>query len=102
VVLAAPSRPQRHKKGTLERLIPPGSALHRTLLQDLPALEKDDAQLQVLAAALRLLARHLGIDTLVLECTNLPPCSAALRAATGLPVLDIVTLLNQRVAALPP
>jgi len=82
--------------------ITPGSALHRTLLQDLPTLDQVDAQAQVLAAAQRLLTRHPRIDTLVLECTNLPPYAPALRAATGLPVLDIVTLLNRRMAELPP
>jgi len=80
--------------------ITPGSALHRTLLQDLPTLDQADAQAQVLAAALRLCARHPDIDLLVLECTNLPPYAPALRAATGLPVRDVVTLLTQRMAAL--
>ncbi len=79
--------------------ITPGSALQRTLLQDLPMLDAADAQAQVLAAAQRLLARVPGLDTLVLECTNLPPYAPALRAATGLPVLDVVTLLNARMAA---
>jgi Asp/Glu/Hydantoin racemase len=80
--------------------IAPGSALQRTLLQDLPTLDEADAQAQVLAAARRLQARDPGIDTLVLECTNLPPYAPALRAATGLQVLDVVTLLNARMAAL--
>jgi aspartate/glutamate racemase len=80
--------------------ITPGSALHRTLLLDLPQLDAADAQGQVLAAARRLLERHPGIDTLVLECTNLPPYAPALREACGLPVLDVVTLLNARLAAL--
>ena len=80
--------------------ITPGSALHRTLLQDLPTLDEADAQAQVLAAAQRLRARHGYIDALVLECTNLPPYAPALRVATGLPVLDVVTLLTQRMAAL--
>jgi Asp/Glu/hydantoin racemase len=80
--------------------ITPGSALQRTLLQDLPTLDPADAQRQVLAAAQRLRLRHPGIDTLVLECTNLPPYAPALRAATGLPVLDIVTLLTRRMACL--
>jgi Asp/Glu/hydantoin racemase len=79
--------------------ITPGSALHRTLLQDLPTLDEADAQAQVLAAAARLLARRPEIDTLVLECTNLPPYAPALRAATGRRVLDVVTLLEQRMAA---
>jgi len=80
--------------------ITPGSPLHRTLLQDLPMLDATDAQQQVLAAAQRLRARHADIELLVLECTNLPPYAAALRRATGLPVLDVVSLLTQRMAAL--
>jgi Asp/Glu/hydantoin racemase len=80
--------------------IAPGSPLHRTLLEDLPHLDATDAQAQVLAAGARLLAREPGIDTLVLECTNLPPYADALRRATRLPVHDIVTLLNARMAAL--
>lgn len=80
--------------------ITPGSALHRTLMEDSPTLDEADAQAQVLAAAQRLRARHAGIDTLVLECTNLPPYAPALRVVTGLPVLDVVTLLNRRMAAL--
>ena len=80
--------------------ITPGSPLHRTLLQDLPELDTADARAQVLAAAQRLRQRHADIDTLVLECTNLPPYAQALRCSTGLPVLDITTLLNTRMAAL--
>jgi Asp/Glu/hydantoin racemase len=80
--------------------ITPGSALHRTLLQDLPTLDQADAQAQVLDAAQRLRSREPRIDTLVLECTNLPPYAPALRAATGLQVLDVVSMLTQRMAAL--
>jgi Asp/Glu/hydantoin racemase len=80
--------------------ITPGSPLHQTLLLNLPQLDMADAQAQVLAAAQRLLLRHPQLNTLVLECTNLPPYSAALRAATGLPVLDIITLVQARGAAL--
>jgi Asp/Glu/hydantoin racemase len=82
--------------------ITPGSPLQRTLLLDLPELDAADAQQQVLAAARRLLQRHPGIDTLVLECTNLPPYAPALREHCGLRVLDVVTLLNARWAALAP
>jgi hypothetical protein len=78
--------------------ISPGSPLHRTLLQDLPELDEADAQMQVLAAAARLRKRHPDLDTLVLECTNLPPYADALRRDTGLLVLDVVTLLNGRMA----
>jgi len=82
--------------------ITPGSALHRTLLEDLPLLDLADAQAQVLAAAARLLARHPELDALVLECTNLPPYAAALRRATGRPVHDVMTMLHGRMARLMP
>jgi Asp/Glu/hydantoin racemase len=77
-----------------------GSPLHRSLLEDRATLDAVDAQAQVLAAAARLLARHPGIETLLLECTNLPPYAAALHAATGRPVHDIVTVVEARMAAL--
>jgi Asp/Glu/hydantoin racemase len=80
--------------------IPVDSPLHRTLLHDLPTLDEADAQAQVLAAAARLRRRHPDIDTLVLECTNLPPYAPALRAATGLRVWDVRTLLEDRMAGL--
>ena len=80
--------------------ITPVSALHRTLLQDLTELDEADAQAQVLAAASRLRTRYPKVDTLVLECSNLPPHADALRHATGLTVLDVVTLLNARMARL--
>jgi hypothetical protein len=78
--------------------ITPGSPLHRTLLEDLPTLDEADAEQQVVAAGQRLLARHPGLQSLVLECTNLPPYAAALRAATGLPVHHIVSWLHERMA----
>jgi Asp/Glu/hydantoin racemase len=80
--------------------IEPGSPLHRTLLEDRAELDPEDARQQVLAAGHRLLRRHPELDTLVLECTNLPPYAPALRSETGRPVLDVLTMLNARWAAL--
>lgn len=54
---------------------------------DAPALEAE-----ALDAAMRLCAAHAGIGAIVLECTNLPPFSAAIRRVTGLPVHDALTL----------
>ncbi len=86
--------------GTPVEGITPGSPLHRTLLEDRPELDTDDAAMQVVAAGQRLLARVPGIDTLVLECTNLPPYADALRQATGCAVHDVTTLLKARMASL--
>lgn len=76
--------------------IAPGSPLQRTLLEDLPTLDEADAEAQVLAAGRRLRARVPGLHTLVLECTNLPPYADALRRDSGCTVLDITTLVAER------
>ena len=47
-----------------------------------------------MAAARDLLARHPGIDTIVFECTNLPPYKKAVQDAVGLPVFDVLDLLK--------
>jgi hypothetical protein len=72
------------------------STFQRTLLNDEPALDADNARDEVVAAALRLTARCPQLSTIVLECTNMPPYADAVRAATGRTVLDITTLLRER------
>lgn len=49
---------------------------------------------QVTDVARKLVADNPDIGAVVLECTDLPPCSAVIRKLTGLPVFDIVTLLK--------
>ena len=73
-----------------------GCSLQRTLLEDRAELDGRQACQDVVAAALRLQQRHPEIDSLVFECTNLPPYSDAVRRATGLVVHDISTVLHER------
>ncbi len=75
-------------------------SLQRTLLEDLPTLDAVQAQADVLAAAQHLLQRHPELDSLVLECTNMPPYAAAVARATGLPVHHLLTLVHERWDAL--
>ena len=49
---------------------------------------------EVVEAALRLIHEHPDVGAIVLECTNMPPFSDAVRRATGLAVFDAVTMLN--------
>jgi Asp/Glu/hydantoin racemase len=77
-----------------------GCSLQRCLLEDLPTLDRAAAEREVVEAALRLVRRHANVGAIVLECTNMPPYAAAVRAATKLPVHDITTLLDARWAAL--
>jgi hypothetical protein len=74
----------------------PGCSLQRTLLDNLPTLDVAAAQAEVVAAALRLVARDPAIDSLVLECTNMPPYAEAVARATGRPVHHLLTLVHER------
>ncbi len=73
-----------------------GCAFQRTLLDDLPQLDAAQAESEVVGAARRLVVRHPGLDSLVLECTNMPPYADAVRQATGLPVHHLMTLVHER------
>jgi len=57
---------------------------------------------EVDVAARRLVARAPEVGAIVLECTNMPPYAADVARATGLPVYDIVTLVDWMVAGLKP
>jgi hypothetical protein len=74
----------------------PGCSLQRTLLHDLPTLDAEAAEAEVVAAARRLLARHPGLTSLVLECTNMPPYADSVQRATGLQVHHLMTLVHAR------
>jgi hypothetical protein len=74
----------------------PGCALQRTLLDDLPTLDTDRAEADTVAAAQRLVRRHPDVESLVLECTNLPPYAAAVQRATGRPVHHLMTFVHER------
>ena len=74
----------------------PGCALQRTLLEDLPTLDRAQAQIDAVAAAERLVARHPAIASIVLECTNLPPYADAIEHATGRPVHHLMSLVHER------
>lgn len=66
----------------------------RVLLDDLLVLDVEVAREEHLRVARRLCAEHLEVGAIVLECTNMPPYRADIQRATGLPVFDIVHLVN--------
>lgn len=57
---------------------------------------------EVLAVVDRMLADTPSIGAIVSECANLPPHSAAIQRQFGLPVFDIVTLVDWLHAAIQP
>ena len=79
----------------------------RELFRVLVKAEKDEldvvqAEQDVLDAGRELMSRHPEVGAIVLECTNLPPYAAALRAELGVPVFDIYSMISWFHAGLRP
>lgn len=74
--------------------LPEDSSFAATFLRNGLTLDRAAVEREVVAAGLELVARHPAVDTVVLECTNLPPYRQALETALGLPVLDVLDLLK--------
>lgn len=74
----------------------------RVFLGDADKLDIAAARRDVLDAAARLVARSPNLGALVLECANMGPYAHDIREATGLPVYDMVTLVNWLHAGLQP
>ncbi len=72
----------------------PGCHLSRVIREDRSSLDSATAQADVLAAADRLRVRAPELCCVVLECTNFPPYRGALANRLGVPVHDLVTLVN--------
>jgi hypothetical protein len=73
--------------------VAPGCEFERRILSNDSTLDLRQAELDVVAAAVRLVEAHPGVTDIVLECTNMPPYRQAVARATGRPVHDIETLL---------
>ncbi len=69
-------------------------ALYRPIIENRGPLDVTAAERQVVTAARDLVSAHPEVGALVLECTNLPPYSAAIQRATGLPVWDAIGLVR--------
>ena len=79
------------------------SHFHRVIVDGEPlALDRARVEAELIDVADRLCRAHPEVSALVLECTNLPPWSAALQQATGLPVHDIRSLILWLRAGLAP
>lgn len=61
----------------------------RTFLGNRSTLDALAAEREILAAGRRLVAQHPEVGAVVLECANMPPYAAALRACLRLPVYDM-------------
>ena len=57
-------------------------------------LDEGQCHQEMRAAAGRLMLEHPDVGAIVLECTNMPPYADTVRRETGLPVFDVVTMVN--------
>ncbi|NDH63320.1 MAG: hypothetical protein EBY18_17110 [Alphaproteobacteria bacterium] len=74
--------------------LPEDSSFAATFLKNGLTLDRDRVEAEAVEAGRALIGRHPDIDTVVLECTNLPPYKPALERALGLPVFDVLDLLR--------
>jgi|SRR5882672_6382730 len=84
-----------------------GTENGREFFRVLIKAEKDDMDIElarqdIVDAGKQLVARNPDVGAIVLECTNMPPYSAALQAEVGLPVYDIYSMINWFHAGLRP
>jgi hypothetical protein len=66
--------------------------------KEIPDALKPRLAADLIAVGRRMLDEHPDLGAFVSECTLLPPCSDDLRRALGLPVYDILTVLDLVVA----
>lgn len=71
--------------------MPTDGALHR-LIEHGGAYDAAAIETELLDTVTSLMNRTPWIRALLLECTNLPPFTSALRRTLGLPVFDVVTM----------
>lgn len=80
-----------------------GREFFRTLiLGEKEDMDVERAEQDIVEAGLALMHSHPDIGAIVLECTNMPPYAAALRAALGVPIYDIYSLITWFHAGLRP
>jgi Asp/Glu/hydantoin racemase len=79
-----------------------GKEFTRAILEDEPGLDVRQSRLDLLEAGHDLLRRHPDVGAIVLECTNMVPYAAALRAELGLPIYSIYSFVSWFQAGLLP
>jgi Asp/Glu/hydantoin racemase len=71
-----------------------GSEFTRAILDNETSLDVEAARADNIEAARLFASRHPEVGAIVLECTNMVPYAADIRAATGLPVYSIESFVT--------
>ena len=79
-----------------------GREFTEAILGDAPELDIEAARADNVAAAESLMRQNPDVGAIVLECTNMTPYAADIRAATGVPVYSMVSFVSWFQAGLIP
>ena len=88
--LAAAAVPEDTPIGSTEQ----GEEFTRAILGNELTLDVNAARTDNVAAAKAMVAKHDDLGALILECTNMVPYAADIRAAAGLPVFSIESFVT--------
>lgn len=69
------------------------------ILDETGELDDEAIRAEIVGTARQLVQDHPQIGAILLECSNMPPYAHAVQAATGRPVFDFLTMINQMRAA---
>jgi hypothetical protein len=88
--LQAAGVPPERLRDVMVQGVEPGGEFATAILGDRPYMHLPRAASEVVEAARKLKQRARGIETVVLECTNLPPYAREIEAATGLRTVSLL------------
>jgi Asp/Glu/hydantoin racemase len=74
----------------------------KAILEQRGSLESEALERELVELTLRTLKQQPAIGAWLLQCSDLPPYSASIQRATGLPVFDMVALIEHLGATLRP
>jgi aspartate/glutamate racemase len=69
-------------------------AFRRGILDEEGVLDTEAVEAETVAVTRAMIEANPKIRAILIECSNLPPYSAAVQAATGLPVFDFITMID--------
>jgi len=67
---------------------------HRFAIEETGVLDTKAVETEVVSVARKLVDDHRQVRAILLECSLMPPYSAAIQAAVNLPVFDYITMIN--------
>lgn len=89
--LKAAGVPKHRLQDVIIQGMPPSGEFVSKILGNQPTLDVAQARQEAVAAAMALKQRAPQIQSLVLECTNLPPYAEAIEVATGWKIFSLLT-----------